>query len=122
MDRVDRVGLVRGGCGAVVLRARLLQTPRHYVVVDRDPLPRRAEEQYSYSYSSTSERSGAGGLPQRSSYSTSTERRSGGGPGGYSYSTERSSSLGGPGGYSYSSTTSGRLPYGTTYRHYSHRV
>lgn len=105
------------------LRARLLQTPRHYVVVDRDPLPRRAEQQYSYSYTSSTERSGTGsGLPQRSSYSNTVERRTGSGPGGYSYNSERSSSLGGPGGYSYSSTTSGRLPYGTTYRHYSYRV
>lgn len=105
-----------------MLRARLLQTPRHYVVVDRDPLPRRAEEQYSYSYSSTSERKAGSGLPQRSSYSNTVERRSSSGPGGYSYSSERASSLGGPSGYSYSSTTSGRLPYGTTYRHYSYRV
>jgi hypothetical protein len=28
----------------------------------------------------------------------------------------------GPGGYSYSSTTTGRLPYGTTYRHSHFRV
>lgn len=101
----------------------MLQTPRHYVVVDRDPLPRRAEEQYSYSYSSTRERSGAGaGLPQRSEYSSTVERRAGSGPGGYSYSSERSSNLGGPGGYSYSSTSSGRLPHGTTYRSYHYRV
>lgn len=105
------------------LRTRLLQTPRHYVVVDRDPIaPRRAEEQYSYSYSSTSQRSAGSGLPQRSSYSNTVERRTGSGPGGYSYTSERSSNLGGPGGYSYSSTSSGRLPYGTTYRHYSYRV
>ncbi|KAM3958103.1 fau protein isoform 1-T1 [Aphomia sociella] len=97
-------------------------TPRHYVVVDRDPLPRRADEQYSYSYSSTTERSTGSGLPQRSSYSNTVERRSGGGPGGYSYTSERSSSLGGPGGYSYTSTASGRLPYGTNYRHYHYRV
>lgn len=103
----------------------MLQTPRHYVVVDREPLPRRAEEQYSYSYSSTNERtSGAGGrLPQRSSYSNTVERRSASGPGGYSYTSERASNLGsGPGGYSYTSTSSGRLPYGTNYRHYSYRV
>ncbi|MDK0841553.1 hypothetical protein P5E51_15775, partial [Clostridium perfringens] len=100
-----------------------VSTPRHYVVVDRDPvLPRRAEEQYSYSYQSTSERTAGSGLPQRSSYSSTVERRTGSGPGGYSYSSERSSNLGGPGGYSYSSTSSGRLPYGTTYRHYSYRV
>lgn len=101
----------------------MLQTPRHYVVVDRDPLPRRAEQQYSYSYQSTTESSRNGDrLPQRSSYNSTVERRTGSGPGGYSYSSERSSSLGGPGGYSYSSTSSGRLPYGTTYRHYSYRV
>lgn len=100
-----------------------MQTPRHYVVVDRETAaPRRAEEQYSYSYSSTSERSTGSALPQRSSYSSTVERRAGSGPGGYSYSSERASSLGGPGGYSYSSTTSGRLPYGTNYRHYSYRV
>ncbi|CAF4797764.1 unnamed protein product [Pieris macdunnoughi] len=99
-------------------------TPRHYVVVDREPLStgRRAEEQYSYSYSTTAERSTGSGLPQRSSYSSTVERRGGSGPGGYSYTSERSSSLGGPSGYSYSSTTSGRLPYGTNYRHYSYRV
>lgn len=111
---------------AKVVVSWLLQTPRHYVVVDRDPVaPRRAEEQYSYSYQSTTERSGAGGaagLPQRSTYSNTVERRTGSGPGGYSYSSERSSNLGGPSGYSYSSTSSGRLPYGTTYRHYSYRV
>ena len=101
----------------------MLQTPRHYVVVDRDTQPRRADEQYSYSYSSTTERSSDGsGVPRRSNYSTTTERRTGSGPGGYSYTSERSSSLGGPGGYSYSSSTSGRLPHGTTYRHYSYRV
>ncbi|KPJ01516.1 hypothetical protein RR46_08553 [Papilio xuthus] len=104
------------------LHAARRHTPRHYVVADREPLPRRAEEQYSYSYSSTSERSTGSGLPQRSSYSSSVERRAGSGPGGYSYTSERSSSLGGPSGYSYSSTSSGRLPYGTTYRHYSYRV
>lgn len=106
------------------LTARLLQTPRHYVVVDRETraAPRRADEQYSYSYSSASTRDTGAGLPQRSSYSTSVERRTGSGPGGYSYSSERSSNLGGPGGYSYSSTSSGRLPYGTNYRHYSYRV
>lgn len=123
LSLVGSVESVRGCAGAsAVLRARLLQTPRHYVVVDREPLPRRAEEQYSYSYSSTSERSTGSGLPQRSSYSNTVERRTGSGPGGYSYTSERSSSLGGPGGYSYSSTTSGRLPYGTKYRHYSYRV
>lgn len=101
----------------------VLQTPRHYVVTERESaLPRRADEQYSYSYSSSTERSTGAGLPQRSSYSTSTERRTGSGPGGYSYTSERSSSLGGPGGYSYSSTASGRLPGGTSYRSYHYRV
>ncbi|WP_248786247.1 hypothetical protein, partial [Escherichia coli] len=89
----------------------------------RDPLPRRADEQYSYSYSSTSQSTSRDGqLPRRSSYSSTVERRTGSGPGGYSYTSERASSLGGPGGYSYSSTASGRLPYGTNYRHYSYRV
>lgn len=120
------VGRVRGRAAESVRRsliARLLQTPRHYVVVDRETrAPRRADEQYSYSYSSTTSRDTGSSLPQSSSYSTNVERRTGSGPGGYSYSSERSSNLGGPGGYSYSSTSSGRLPYGNTYRHYSYRV
>lgn len=109
---------MRRGCYS----ARLLQTPRHYVVVDRDVAPRRAEEQYSYSYQSTQQRALGDGVPQRSSYSSTVERRAGSGPGGYSYTSERSSNLGGPGGYSYSSTGSGRLPYSNSYRHYSYRV
>lgn len=106
------------------------QTPRHYVV--RDSPPRRSEDVYSYSYSSSTDSSSRSGDPYsrpsaRSYNSTeSVSRSTAGGPGGYSYSTERTSrSRGdGPGGYSssYSSTTSGRLPGGTTYRHYSYRV
>lgn len=112
-----------------------LQSPRHYVVRDSpDRSHRSAEEQYSYSYSSTSESSSASrygdpySRPVTSSYSSSesVKRTAGSGPGSYTYSTERSSrSVGdGPGGYhsSYSSTTSGRLPGGTSYRHYSYRV
>uniref|UniRef100_A0A023FAY6 Putative fau protein n=1 Tax=Triatoma infestans TaxID=30076 RepID=A0A023FAY6_TRIIF len=103
-------------------------SPRHYVVTDTIDRPRRAEEQYSYSYSSSEEKRQTGsGLPTRS-YSSSSEtvaRSRGGGPGSYSYSTERSSrSSDYPGSYhsSYSTTTSGRLPGGTTYRHYSYRI
>ncbi|KAL3288848.1 hypothetical protein HHI36_003295 [Cryptolaemus montrouzieri] len=108
-----------------------LQSPRHYVVRDSPDRSRRAaEEVYSYSYSSNSESRSADpySRPSTRSYSSSesVNRSSTGGPGGYSYSSERSSrSRGdGPGGYSssYSSTTSGRLPGGTTYRHYSYRV
>lgn len=110
------------------------QTPRHYVVVDTPDRPRRAEEQYSYSYnqeSSTNESrydsNNPYSVPSRS-YSSSSERvarSTGSGPGSYNYSTERSSrSSDLPGGYhsSYSSVSSGRLPHGTTYRHYSYRV
>lgn len=113
------------------VRYCFLQSPRHYVVRDSPDRSRRAaEEQYSYSYTSeSSSRSGDPySRPVASSYvsSESVKRSSGGGPGAYSYSTERSSrSYGdGPGGYhsSYSSTTSGRLPGGTSYRHYSYRV
>ncbi|KAG5894668.1 hypothetical protein JTB14_017375 [Gonioctena quinquepunctata] len=108
-------------------------TPRHYVVRDTpDRSQRTAEQVYSYSYNSnlgsSSNRYGDPySTPSRSSQSTSESvtRSSTGGPGGYSYSSERSSrSRGdGPGGYSssYSSTTSGRLPGGTSYRHYSYR-
>lgn len=110
-----------------------LQSPRHYVVRDSPDRSRRsAEEQYSYSYQSTSESSNRYGDPySRPSVSShvsseTVKRSSGSGPGSYSYSNERSSrSYGdGPGGYSssYSSTTSGRLPGGTSYRHYSYRV
>ncbi|XP_018332674.1 protein anoxia up-regulated isoform X13 [Agrilus planipennis] len=106
---------------------------RYYVVRDSPERTRRAEEQYSYSYSSKQERSSTSGDPYSSrpvtrSYTNSERvvRSSDGGPGSYSYSTERSSrNYGdGPGGYhsSYSSTTSGRLPGGTSYRHYSYRV
>ncbi|CAH0384368.1 unnamed protein product [Bemisia tabaci] len=106
------------------------QTPRHYVVTDSADRPRRAEEQYSYSYSSESvSRSSPNSAPTRS-YSTTSERVNksyGGGPGSYNYSTERSSrssDSGRPGSYhsSYSSTTSGRLPGGTTYRHFAYRT
>jgi hypothetical protein len=107
-------------------------TPRHYLVSDSLERPRRAEQQYSYSYSSTTEntRNSPGSSVPTRSYSSSSERvqkSSGSGPSSYNYSTERSSRNygdGRPGGYhsSYSSTTSGRLPHGTTYRHFSYRV
>jgi len=91
---------------------------------------RQAEEVYSYSYSSdSSSRSGDPySRPQvRSSSSVETVSRSStGGPGGYSYTSERSSRNrgDGPGGYqsSYSSTSTGNLPGGTSYRHWSYRV
>ena len=109
------------------------QTPRHYVVVDTPDRPRRAEEQYSYSYNQESSESRYdssnpySSVPSRS-YSSSSERvarSTGSGPGNYSYSSERSSrSSDLPGGYhsSYSSVSTGRLPHGTSYRHYSYRV
>lgn len=132
-----RQGEVTSGRGDVRANAKFLirQTPRHYVVLDTPERPRRAEEQYSYSYSSEAEntRSSSTSSPYSApsrSYSSSSERvnrSAGSGPGSsYNYSTERSSrsSDAGPGGYhaSYSSSTSGRLPHGTTYRHYSYRV
>ncbi|KAH0568326.1 hypothetical protein KQX54_020438 [Cotesia glomerata] len=100
-------------------------TPRHYVVRDYPSTGvRSAEEQYSYSYTNSSSSSDPYGRPQRSTQETTIKRESG--PYG-SYSTERntrSSSGAGPGGYhsSYQSSTSGRLPGGTTYRHFSYRV
>jgi len=102
-------------------------TPRYYSVTDHPSQPRRADEQYSYSYSSTNQTvrdsNNPYSRPERSAYSSTTERKSATGPGGYSYSTDRTSTTGSrPGDYSYSSTTSGRLPHGTTYRHYSYRV
>lgn len=106
-------------------------TPRHYVVNDIADRPRRAEEQYSYSYSSSSEKVASPSYrgPPTRSYQSSSEtvrKATGSGPGSYNYSTERSSRAtgDGPGGYhsSYSSTTSGRLPGGTSYRHYAYRV
>lgn len=92
---------------------------------------RSAQEQYSYSYTNTSSSSSSSSdpyssRPQRSTYSQESVVKRESGPYG-SYSTERSSrtsSGGGPGSYrsSYESTASGRLPGGTTYRHYSYRV
>nr|CAD7425000.1 unnamed protein product [Timema monikensis] len=110
-------------------------TPRHYVVTDNVERPRHAEEQYSYSYTSEKKKESSSSpysspyssLPTRN-YSSSSERVSratGSGPGSYSYNTERSTrSSDYPGSYnsSYSSTTSGRLPGGTSYRHFSYRV
>lgn len=101
-----------------------LQTPRYYTVTDSTN-PRSAEQQYSYSYQSSTVRDSNNpySRPERTTYSSTTERRSNTGPGGYNYNTTRTSTTGSrPGDYSYSSTTSGRLPYGTTYRHYSYRV
>ncbi|XP_065073328.1 protein anoxia up-regulated [Ochlerotatus camptorhynchus] len=106
-------------------------TPRYSTYTTSDVgAPRRDESSYSYSKTVRSETSSAASDPyssrpstSSSTYSSTAERNSRGGPGGYSYNTERTSTTGsGPGGYSYSSTTSGRLPYGTSYRHYSYRV
>lgn len=108
-------------------------TPRYssYTTSSDVGAPRRDESSYSYSKTVRSETSSASGADPYSSrpstststYSSTSERNSRGGPGGYSYNTERTTTTGGgPGGYSYSSTTSGRLPYGTSYRHYSYRV
>jgi len=91
---------------------------------------RSAQEQYSYSYinnsSNTSSSDPYSSRPQKATYSQESVIKRENGPYG-SYSTERStktSSGGGPGSYrsSYESTTSGRLPGGTSYRHYSYRV
>lgn len=106
----------------------LSQTPRYTTV--ETSTPRRDADSYTYSktYKTVTESSSADPYSSRpssssSSYTSTSERNSRGGPGGYSYSTERTSTTGGgPGGYSYSSTTSGRLPHGTSYRHYSYRV
>lgn len=93
-----------------------LQNPRIYTVHD-SPVERRANEQYTYSYTSKNESSSSSSdpysRPTRSNYSSTVERRStAGGPGGYSY--ESTSTTGsGPGGYSYTSSRSG--PYGTRY-------
>lgn len=107
-----------------------LQTPsRHYVVRDEPSrVAKSAEQVYSYSYNSSSDSSNPYSSPSSRSYtsSESVSRSTTGGPGGYSYSSERTSRTrgDGPGGYSssYSSTTSGVLPGGTRYRHYSYRV
>ncbi|KYQ47931.1 hypothetical protein ALC60_12889 [Trachymyrmex zeteki] len=114
----DKEGVVRGKDVAkedhirqLVDRGAISKTPRHYVVRDYPETGvRSAQEQYSYSYTNTNS-------------SSSTDPYTGHG----SYSTERStrtSSGGGPGSYrsSYESTASGRLPGGTSYRHYSYRV
>ncbi|CAH1974417.1 unnamed protein product [Acanthoscelides obtectus] len=113
---------------------KFISPSRHYVVRDTPERSYRTSEQnYSYSYNSnvdsSSNRYGDPYGPTNRSYSSneSVTRSNIGGPGGYSYSTERSSRSRGdgvPGGYSssYSSTSSGRLPGGTTYRHYSYRV
>lgn len=97
-----------------------------------DRSQRSAEEVYSYSYNSNTDSSNRYGdsysRPQVRSSSTveSVTRSSTGGPGGYNYTSERSSrSRGdGPGGYhsSYSSTSTGNLPGGTSYRHWSYRT
>ena len=98
-----------------------LQNPRIYTVND-SPVERRANEQYSYSYTSKNERSASSSdpysRPSRSNYSSTVERRStAGGPGGYSYESTTTTGSG-PGGYSYSSSRTG--PHGS--RVYSFRV
>ncbi|XP_076234707.1 protein anoxia up-regulated-like isoform X8 [Calliopsis andreniformis] len=107
-------------------------TPRHYVVRDYPEAGvRTAQEHYSYAYTNTSSSSSSSTdpysrRPQRSSHTEESVVKRESGPYG-SYSTERSSRTstgGGPGGYhsSYESHTSGRLPGGTSYRHFSYRV
>lgn len=110
-----------------------ITTPRHYVVRDYPEVGvRSAQEQYSYAYTNTSSSSSSSladpytRRPQRSSYTEENVVKRESGPYG-SYSTERSSRSstgGGPGSYhsSYESHSSGRLPGGTTYRHFSYRV
>lgn len=106
------------------------QTPRYSSYTTSDVGAPRRDESYSYSKTVRSETSSSSADPyssrpssSSSTYTSTSERNSRGGPGGYSYNTERTTTTGGgPGGYSYSSTTSGRLPHGTTYRHYSYRV
>ncbi|XP_034113107.1 protein anoxia up-regulated isoform X4 [Drosophila albomicans] len=88
----------------------------------------RASSDYSYTSKSSVEKSSYDSSnpysrPERSTYTSTVEKSSRNGPGGYNYSTERTSTTGaGPGGYSYSSTTSGNLPGGTKYRHFSYHV
>lgn len=110
-----------------------ITTPRHYVVRDYPEVGvRAAQEQYSYAYTNTSSSSSSSAMdpysrrPQRTSHTEESVVKRESGPYG-SYSTEKSyrtSTGGGPGGYhsSYESHTSGRLPGGTTYRHFSYRV
>uniref|UniRef100_A0A182M5D4 Uncharacterized protein n=1 Tax=Anopheles culicifacies TaxID=139723 RepID=A0A182M5D4_9DIPT len=122
-DNVDT--LLRRVHGTAPVKEGRRHTPRYTTVETSTP---RESYTYSKTYKTVTESSNSSDPYTRpstssSSYSSTTERNSRGGPGGYSYSTERTSTTGsGPGGYSYSSTTSGRLPHGTTYRHYSYRV
>uniref|UniRef100_A0A182HT73 Uncharacterized protein n=1 Tax=Anopheles arabiensis TaxID=7173 RepID=A0A182HT73_ANOAR len=124
-DNVDT--LLRRVHGTAPVKEGRRHTPRYTTVETSTP---RRDESYTYSktYKTVTESANSSNPYSRpststSSYSSTTERNSRGGPGGYSYSTERTSTTGGgPGGYSYSSTTSGRLPHGTTYRHYSYRT
>jgi len=102
-----------------------VSTPRVYLTSERPGQHQTRNHEYSYSSTVESRTNSndpyVGNRSQSSSYTT--ERNSRSGPGGYNYTTERSSTSGaGPGGYSYSSTSSGRLPGGNTYRHYSYRV
>jgi hypothetical protein len=56
------------------------------------------------------------------SESRSITTSSSSGPGTYSYSSEQTTrSSDRPGSYSHSSVTTGRLPHGSSYRHYSYR-
>lgn len=75
-----------------------LQTPRYYNVSDASR-PRTAEQQYSYSYSSSSSsvrdsNNPYSSRPERSTYTSTTERKSATGPGGHNYSTDRTSTSG----------------------------
>lgn len=96
------------------------ESPSTYI-----PAHKRTEEQYVYSNNSFVRAASYDpyyplSRPQRSTTTstreTTREYNSRGGPGGYSYMTDRTSTSGSrPGDYSYSSTISGRMPYGTNY-------
>ncbi|XP_018801940.1 PREDICTED: uncharacterized protein LOC108976940 isoform X9 [Bactrocera latifrons] len=113
-----------------IISSYAVSTPRLDLCTERPGTHRqRGSNDYSYSYKSNVEKNSYDSndpyaRPERSTYSSTVESSSRFGPGGsYNYSTERTSTTGaGPGGYSYSSTTSGNLPGGTRYRHFSYRV
>ena len=98
-----------------------LDSPSTYI-----PAHKRAEEQYIHSQNHSTLRASSYDpyyptyRPVRSTTTstreTTREYNSRGGPGGYSYTTDRTSTSGSrPGDYSYSSTVSGRMPYGHSY-------
>ncbi|XP_067616147.1 protein anoxia up-regulated-like isoform X5 [Eurosta solidaginis] len=111
-----------------VVTSYAVSTPRLNLCSERPGTHRqRGSNDYSYSYKSNVEKSTYDSnnpyrRPESSTYSSTIESTSRFVPGGsFNYNTERTSTTGaGPGGYSYSSTTSGTLPGGTKYRHYSY--